>query len=82
MSRSVCLHPKTLKGYFKNVFCMNMALSFNCRWLVLKDSYICYLRSNQEIADLMLFDQDFNEVRAGFSQTRVRHGLIIANTVR
>ena len=49
---------------------------------MLKDSYICYLRSNQEIADVMLFDQEFGELRAGFSQTRVKHGLIITNTVR
>ena len=30
----------------------------------------------------MLFDQEFGELRAGFSQTRVKHGLIITNTVR
>jgi len=50
---------------------------FVCRWLVLKDSYVCYLRHNQEIADVMLFDQDFYEVKRGLASTRIKHGLAL-----
>ncbi|XP_067950671.1 phospholipase D1-like [Watersipora subatra] len=58
------------------------AALWNKRWLVLKDSYICYLRSDNVIADVMLFDQDFGEVKVGFTQTKIRHGILITNTTR
>jgi len=52
------------------------------RYVVLKDSFVAYLRPDEgTISDVLLMDQDFS-VKAGVKETGVRKGLLISNLSR
>uniref|UniRef100_A0A1I8ECW6 Phospholipase n=1 Tax=Wuchereria bancrofti TaxID=6293 RepID=A0A1I8ECW6_WUCBA len=60
--------------------CVRHCLRWSKRWLILKDSSVCYMNPRTEqIRFVLLFDRDFN-VSAGSSETAgMPDGLIISN---
>lgn len=60
----------------------NVYLRLWHRYVVLKDSFVAYLRPDEgTISDVLLMDQDFS-VKAGVKETGVRKGLLISNLSR
>jgi len=54
----------------------------SCRYLVLKDSFVAYLRPDEgTVSDVLLMDQDVR-VQSGISATGFRNGLLISNLSR
>ena len=52
------------------------------RWLVLKDTYLAYIRPEDGvISDVMLMDKEF-KVESGMSATGAKHGVLISNLNR
>lgn len=52
------------------------------RWLVLKDSFLAYVRPEDGlISDVMLMDLDF-KVQCGMTSTGAKHGVLISNLNR
>uniref|UniRef100_A0A915B7M1 Phospholipase n=3 Tax=Parascaris univalens TaxID=6257 RepID=A0A915B7M1_PARUN len=61
-------------------FCVRHCLRWSKRWLILKDTSVCYMDARTEqIRFVLLFDRDF-EVSAGSEETEgLRSGLTISN---
>uniref|UniRef100_A0A158R3R6 Phospholipase n=1 Tax=Syphacia muris TaxID=451379 RepID=A0A158R3R6_9BILA len=61
-------------------FCVRHLVPWSKRWLILKDSFVCYMHPGSEILRfVLLFDSDFG-VSAGPKDTEgMRSGLIISN---
>ena len=52
------------------------------RWLVVKDTFIAYIRpSDGLVCDVMLMDSDFR-VESGMQATGAPHGLLVMNLSR
>ncbi|XP_076444985.1 LOW QUALITY PROTEIN: phospholipase D1-like [Babylonia areolata] len=61
---------------------VHFAGTWNKRWLVLKDSYLAYIRPEDGvISDVMLMDQEF-KVESGMKATGAKHGVLISNLNR
>ena len=53
-----------------------------CRWLVVKDTFVAYIRPEDgTIRDVLLMDRDFS-VKIGMFATRVSNGVLISNMSR
>ena len=84
-----CLVPASKVHSFSVIFravCQatdeNVYLCLWHRYVVLKDSFVAYLRPDEgTISDVLLMDQDFS-VKAGVKETGVRKGLLISNLSR
>ncbi|VDK21977.1 unnamed protein product [Anisakis simplex] len=61
-------------------FCVRHCLRWSKRWLILKDTSVCYMDARTEqIRFVLLFDRDF-EVSAGLTETEgLPSGLTITN---
>ncbi|KAK7486606.1 hypothetical protein BaRGS_00022131 [Batillaria attramentaria] len=61
---------------------VHFAGTWNQRWLVLKDTYLAYVRPEDGIiSDVMLMDSDF-KVACGMRDTGAKHGVLISNLNR
>ncbi|KAL8559506.1 hypothetical protein ACOMHN_037170 [Nucella lapillus] len=61
---------------------VHFAGTWNKRWLVLKDTYLAYIRPEDGvISDVMLMDQEF-KVESGMKATGAKHGVLISNLNR
>ncbi|KAL3995479.1 Phospholipase D Active site motif family protein [Acanthocheilonema viteae] len=60
--------------------CVRYCLRWSKRWLILKDSSVCYMNpKNEQMRFVLLFDRDF-DVSAGSSETEgMPNGLVISN---
>ena len=55
---------------------------FDFRWLVVKDTFVTYMRpSDGTICDVMLMDSEF-KVQTGMEGTGARHGILVMNLTR
>lgn len=53
-----------------------------CRWLVLKDTFVAYIKPETgTVSDVLLMDREF-EVKIGLMNTGIRHGMLISNYSR
>lgn len=58
----------------QNLFCF--------RWLIVKDTFIAYMRpSDGLVCDVMLMDSEF-KVESGMNATGAPHGLLVMNLSR
>ena len=61
---------------------INLSASVFNRWLLLKDTFVAYVRPlDGKVRDVLLMDSDF-EALCGTSNTGLPHGLRISNLTR